>query len=136
MTGLTPCLKDHFAKLLNSDSTQTDNDNAITITSLHEPNSDISCEPFSQTEVDTAIKQMKMGKAPGLDGLPLEFWKLPKARISLTEFCNMTLQGERPVEWGLSGIVPIPKKGNLTIPDNYRGIPLTQVAAKIYNRLP
>ena len=58
--------------------------------------------------MDAAIKQMKMGKAPGLDGLPLEFWKLPKARISLTEFCNMTLQGERPVEWGLS--YPFPRK--------------------------
>ncbi|KAI8494372.1 hypothetical protein Bbelb_275980 [Branchiostoma belcheri] len=35
----------------------------------------------------------------------------------------------------VGGIVPIPKKGNLTLPDNYRGISLSQVAAKVYNRL-
>ena len=45
------------------------------------------------------------------------------------------LGGNRPKEWGLSGIVPVPKKGNLTIPDNYRDISLTQVAAKVYNQL-
>ena len=43
--------------------------------------------------------------------------------------------GQRPDEWGVSGIVPVPKKGNLTICDNYRGISLTQIAAKIYNRM-
>lgn len=127
--------KNHFAKLLNSDAIQTDEFNEIEFTLLHETNFEISCEPFSQQDVDTAIKQMKLRKAPGLDGLPLEFWKLPKARISLTEFCNKTFRGCRPAEWGISGIVPIPKKGNLTIPDNYRGIFLTQVAAKVYNRL-
>ena len=127
--------KNHFAKLLNSDAIQTDEINEVDITPLYELNFEISCEPFTQQEVDTTIKQMKLRKAPGLDGLPLEFWKLPKARTSLTEFCNKTLQGCRPAEWGISGIVPVPKKGNLTIPDNYRGISLTQVAAKVYNRL-
>ena len=77
---------------------------------------------------------MKNGKAPGLDGLPPEFWKLPKVKKSLLSFCNKTYSGNRPKEWGLSGITPIPKKGNLTITDNYRGISLTQVASKIYNR--
>jgi hypothetical protein len=46
-----------------------------------------------------------------------------------------TNRGLAPIkEWGLSGITPIPKKGDLTITDNYRGISLTQVASKIYNR--
>ena len=78
---------------------------------------------------------MKSGKTPGLDGLPAELWKLPKVRESLNIFCKQTLSGDRPAEWGLSGIVPVAKKGDLTLPDNYRGISLTQVAAKVYNRL-
>ena len=77
---------------------------------------------------------MKNGKALRLDGLLPEFWKLPKVKKSLLSFCNKTYSGNRPKEWGLSGITPIPKKGNLTITDNYRGISLTQVASKIYNR--
>ena len=77
---------------------------------------------------------MKNGKAPGLDGLPPDFWKLPKVKKNLCSFCNKTYNRNRPKEWGLSGITPIPKKGNLTITNNYRGISLTQVASKIYNR--
>eukprot|EP00111_Clytia_hemisphaerica_P013338 TCONS_00039146-protein len=78
---------------------------------------------------------MKNGKAAGVDGLPLEFWKLDSLSTVLLHFCNATLNGERPDEWGLSCIVPVPKKGDLTKVDNYRGISLTQVAAKLYNRL-
>ena len=78
---------------------------------------------------------MKHGKAPRLDGIPIEVWQLPKLRKDLLKFCNKTYLGNRPPEWGISGIVPIPKKGDLTIPENYRGISLTQTAAKVYTRL-
>ena len=38
--------------------------------------------------------------------------------------------------WNInSGIVPVPKMGNLTICTNYRGISLNQIAAKVYNRM-
>ena len=76
---------------------------------------------------------MKNKKPPGLDGLLPEFWKLPKVKKNLRSFCKKTYNGNGPKEWELSGITPIPKKGNLTITGNYRGISLTQVASKIYN---
>ena len=66
--------------------------------------------------------------------MPPELWKLPEARKNLLAFCNQTFHGNRPKEWGISGLTPVPKKGDLTKPDNYRGISLSQVAAKIYNR--
>ena len=56
------------------------------------------------TEIETAMKQMKTNKAPGLDSLPLELWKLPKCKETLLTFCNATLDGARPPEWGLSAI--------------------------------
>jgi len=34
-----------------------------------------------------------------------------------------------------SGIVQVPKKGDLTICTNYRGIRFSQIAAKVYNRM-
>jgi len=77
---------------------------------------------------------MKTGKAPGLDGLTPEFWKFPKVKKHLRTFCNASYNGNRPKEWGLSSIIPIPKKGDLTVTDNYRGISLTQIASKVYNR--
>jgi hypothetical protein len=39
---------------------------------------------------------MKNGKAPGLDGLPPEFWKLSKVKKSLLIFWNYTYGGNRP----------------------------------------
>ena len=41
----------------------------------------------------------------------------------------------RPNEWGISGIVRVPKKGDLTRCTNYRAISLSEIAFKIYNRL-
>ena len=44
------------------------------------------------------------------------------------------MYSQDPIErWTEGCILPFPKKGNLTITDNYRGITLTPIAAKIYN---
>ena len=42
---------------------------------------------------------------------------------------------EQPDLWNISNIIPIPKSGNLTITDNYRGISLTSIMANTYNRM-
>ena len=90
---------------------------------------------FSQKEITDSLKAMKPNKAPSLDGLTLEAWKLEKTQKYLRRFCNETFNGVRTNEWGISGIVPVPKKGDLTRCTNYRGIILSQIASKIYNRL-
>ena len=50
-------------------------------------------------------------------------------------FCNKTFNGDRPNIWVKSGIIPLPKKGDLGDTGNYRGISLTVTAAKIYNKI-
>ena len=120
----------HFKNLLNTPPIA---ESETRIEKIYDTFNDIQSGEFSHTEIDAAVRQMKNGKAPGLDSLPPEFWKLPKVKKNLCSFCNKTYNGNRPKEWGLSGITPIPKKGNLTITDNYRGISLTQVVSKIYN---
>jgi hypothetical protein len=42
---------------------------------------------------------------------------------------------EMPDQWTILNIVPIPKSGDLTKTDNYRGKSLTSVVAKVYNRM-
>ena len=37
--------------------------------------------------------------------------------------------------WREGCILPFPKKGNLSITNNYRGITLTSIAAKIFNMI-
>ena len=79
---------------------------------------------------------MANGKAPGLEEIPAEVWKTGRFNNILLEICNgVLLEGKKPQEWSLSGIVPIPKKGDLSKATNYRGISLTSIAARIYNRM-
>lgn len=54
----------------------------------------------------------------------------------LLRICNYTFQtSEPPTAWLKCGIIPVPKKGDLTLVTNYRGISLMPIAAKIYNKL-
>ena len=125
--------ENHFKNLLNADPDAHTEDN-VEIEKIFDTFTTIQRGEFSQAEIDASVRQTKIGKAPGLDGLPSEFWKLKKMKKSLHIFCNATYNGNRPKEWGISGLTPIPKKGDLKKTDNYRGISLTQVASKIYNR--
>ncbi|CAK6984853.1 LINE-1 retrotransposable element ORF2 protein [Scomber scombrus] len=54
----------------------------------------------------------------------------------MLEIANLALlQNKLPEVWSLSNIIPVPKSGDLSKPDNYRGISLTCIMAKIYNRM-
>ena len=78
---------------------------------------------------------MNPNEAPGLDGIKLDAWKLNKTQKYLKQFCIDTFNEVRLDEWGISGIVPVPKKGDLTQCTNYRGISLIQIASKVHNHL-
>ena len=51
--------------------------------------------------------------------------------MHLLEVWNRTLNGNRAKIWVKSGIIPLPKKGDLGGTGSYGGISLTVVAAKI-----
>ena len=54
----------------------------------------------------------------------------------ILKFCNDALcDGLIPDQWKLSNIVPVPKKGDLTKTDNYRGISLTSIVSKTLNKM-
>ena len=42
---------------------------------------------------------------------------------------------DKPNLWSYMNIIPVPKSGDLSKPDNYRGISLICIIAKIFNRL-
>ena len=127
--------KEHFQKLLGQPPPLNPESQTISLTTISEP-LDISTGLFSLEELQAAIKPMKNNKSPGLDNIPAMIWKDRSFHNTLLSICNTTYSEHvAPSAWLTSGIVPLPKKGDLTCPSNYRGISLTSLAAKIYNKM-
>ena len=96
---------------------------------------DIKLGPFIQEELDSVLRKIKNRKAAGLDEIPLEVWKTRQFDNILLRHCNV-VYNQNPVDRWMKGcILLFPKKGDLGLAENYRGITLTSIAAKIYNAL-
>ena len=125
--------KDHFTKLLGQAPSVPDEDVCIPI--MH-PTQDISVAEFSKGELEEARKMIKEGKAFGEDGVAPEILKRVDIDDLILDFCNKALiDSEIPDQWKHLNIVPVPKKGNLSKVDNYRGIALTSIVSKTLNRM-
>ena len=96
----------------------------------------IKLEPFTQEELDSVLrKKIKNRKAAGLDEIPPEVWMTRQFDDILLRHCN-AVYNQNPIDRWMKGcILPFPKKGDLGLAKNYRGITLTSIAAKIYNRI-
>ena len=91
---------------------------------------------FTTTEFAAAKATLKQGKSAGPDGIPPEVVVNCDLDDILLGFCNrLLIYDDMPNVWSLSNIIPVPKSGDLSKPDNYRGISLTCVTAKLFNRM-
>ena len=96
---------------------------------------DIKLGLFTQEELDSVLRKIKTRKAAGLDEVPPEVWKTRQFDDILLWNCN-AVYNQNPIgRWMKGCILPFPKKGDLGLAKNYRGITLTSIAAKIYNAL-
>lgn len=85
-------------------------------------------------EVEEAIKQLKNGKSPGLDGIPAEIIKYSNsmATKALHKLCNKIWDScEWPEEWKRQEFVMLHKSGNTKDCSNYRTIALISHASKV-----
>ena len=92
-------------------------------------------KPISFEEVREAIRKLKIGKANGVDGILADMLKVAgdTAVHFLTKLFNALFdEGMYPEEWSKAIIVPIFKKGDKGITDNYRGISLLCLISKCY----
>ncbi|XP_072042892.1 uncharacterized protein [Amphiura filiformis] len=96
----------------------------------------INVAPFSQEEYAKAKCALVEGKSCGEDGIPPEVLKRCDLDGIVLEFCNNALiKGSKPDQWSILNIVPIPKSGDLSQAGNYRGMTLSSVVAKIFNKM-
>ena len=123
--------KDHFHKLLGNPPNILDQPTE----QISNQELNIKTEDFTMDELEVVIKKLTNNKACGLDDIPGEVWKTGSFNDELLQFCNGVYNG-RPIDrWTVGCILPFPKKGDLSKTDNYRGITLAAISAKIYNSL-
>ena len=96
---------------------------------------DVKLGPFTKEELDSVLGRIKNRKAAGLDEIPPEVWKTRQFDDILLRQCNAVYSQNRIERWTKGCILPFPKKGDLGLAKDYRGITLTSIAAKIYNAL-
>ncbi|VDP66125.1 unnamed protein product [Schistosoma mattheei] len=85
-----------------------------------------------------AIRQVKSGKAAGPDNIPAEALKADvaaTARILHILFNKIWDDEQVPKYWKEGIVVKIPKKGDLSKCDNYRGITLLSIPGNVFNRI-
>jgi endonuclease/exonuclease/phosphatase family metal-dependent hydrolase len=94
--------------------------------------------PFTEDELNEALKKSKTNKASGPDGIPSEFFKnLPQSgKLTMLELFNkIWLEENFPDDWSESTTLMIHKKGDSMSPMNYRPITLLNCVMKIFMQL-
>ena len=97
-------------------------------------------DPPSEEELQNALGKLKCGKASGEAGILPE---MLKAACCTAEFMKRLLElfsdvwreCKVPADWCDAVLVPIPKKGDLSSCDNWRGIALLDVVGKVAARV-
>jgi hypothetical protein len=90
---------------------------------------------FTDDELKVALDKLKTRKAAGLDEVPPEVWKTGNFNDILLQCCNGVYQQNTIQIWTEGCILPFPKKGDLSLASNYRGITLTPISTKVYNTM-
>ena len=123
----------HFKKLLGEPPVVEDPDEEIP--TLYR-NLDIKDDIFTIDEFRKVKSSLKLGKAAGPDEIPPEVYKSCDFDEICLDFCNRALlDNDKPDLWSYMNIIPVPKSGDLSNTNNYRGISLICIIAKLYNRL-
>ena len=128
--------KDYFCNLLNPKENPIANDDRIS--TYHETKIEELDKEISDIEILQAIEKQKNGKSAGIDGTSPELLKLAKPKISkyLKDLFNKVFETSYfPTDWITSIIVPIHKKGNKLLTDNYQGISLLSLTSKVFTSI-
>ena len=92
----------------------------------------------SLEEVRAALFRLKNRKAAGMDGIPVELLKHGGESTVIwlhAIICKVWETERAPKAWKEAALVPLHKKGDPRVCDNYRGISLLSVPGKVYARV-
>ena len=86
-------------------------------------------------EKESAVRKLR-NTAPGKSGLPAAAWKALMATTETKELVfkivdDVWIHEKQPDEFNIGMLAILPKKGDLSLPGNYRGIMMLEVAYKL-----
>ena len=93
---------------------------------------------FTTNGIQKLLQDLKPGKSAGPDNIPTWILKVcaiqiaPILQIIFTQTYN---SGILPSDWLTANIIPVYKKGNKSLPVNYRPISLTSICCKIMEHI-
>ena len=132
----------HFSDVLNrEDPVSTISDKVIQdicfdVEGKHLTSYDLN--EITETEIKSTITKLKSGKAKGIDDIHAEILKAGGDVVvsELHKLFNMIWKKENvPSDWRKGIITCLPKKGDLSDCNNWRGITLLSVPSKVFTRI-
>ena len=94
--------------------------------------------PITFHKVKRVITKLKKGKAPGLNVIPPEALKAMDNRYQQIVHKHISdfFEGKTDHEaWKRSQCVPVPKKGDLSDPNKWRGVMLMDICSKVFSSI-
>ena len=126
--------KEHFSSVLNREDPEV----IVTVEVGQQQELDIDISDITKEEIRRAIKKLKNNKAAGTDNIQAEMMKESEdisVDVLYTLFNRIWDEGSVPEQWKEGIIVKLPKKGDLTQCNNWRGITLLSVPGKVLCRI-
>ena len=129
--GKTARWKEHFEEVLNRPEPAQTPDIPPADEDL-----DIAIDPPTEEEIKQAMKTLKNGKAAGVDGVTAEMLRAEEAMTPrlLAEMFQKIWEDESAPDTWKTGL-KLPKKGNLSDCNNWRGITLLSLTSKIFSKV-
>ena len=94
--------------------------------------------PISWNELQTAVTKLSNGKSPGLNEVPPDAFKAlddDNLHIILS-FFNAYWNDETDfAKWHEGQVVPVPKSGDLSDPNKWRGVTLMDMGSKLFSSI-
>ena len=129
-----PRWQEHFPKVLNRPVLEV----ATEVEETDVINNSIAIGEITRGEIRSALEDMKSGKVPGIDSITADLLRVDTDTTVkvLHELFNKIWEEESvPEDWLRGLIIKLPKKGDLMSCENWRGITLMSLVAKVLGRV-
>ena len=126
--------QEHFTEVLNRPVSEV----ATVVEEPHVVNNSIDIGEIRKGEIRSALGDMKSGKAPGIDSITADLLRVDTdstVQVLHELFNKIWEEGSVPEDWLRGLIIKLPKRGDLTSCENWRGIALMSIVAKVLRRV-